>query len=102
MDICKENAYIFRLFLVSPSFSVSFYLHIFRACRPFRAWSWLRLSGGLNFSPFFRVVLLLQASTMQQTTARPLLSLPFSRCYEIGTFGALLVVCCVLVLLSCC
>ena len=53
-------------------------------------------------SVFFRVVLLLQASTMQQTTARPLLSLPFSRCYEIGTFGALLVVCCVLVLLSCC
>ena len=63
---------------------------------------WLRLSGGLNFSPFFRVVLLLQASTMQQTTARPPLSLPFSRCYEIGYFGALLVVCCVLVLLPCC
>lgn len=68
----------FRLFLASLSFSASFYLHI------------------------FRVVLLLQASTMQQTTARPLLSLPFSRCYEIGYFGALLVVCCVLVLLSCC
>ena len=58
--------------------------------------------GRTEISPFFRVVLLLQASTMQQTTARPLLSLPFSRCYEIGTFGALLVVCCVLVLLSCC